>query len=196
MTAHLARIAEREGVRAAAAALALVARAAQGSVRDALSLLDQAIVSGDGDVTEEIVQAMLGLADRGRTLDLFDALLGGDVAAALENLRVQYGLGADPLVVVQDLLDLTHWLTRHKVVPEAADVDASTRAEQERGTALAERVSVAVLARCWQMLLKGLDEAQRAPDPMTAVEMILVRLAHVADLPTPAEVVERLAALP
>ena len=196
LTAHLARIATAEGVEAAAPALALIARAAQGSVRDALSLLDQAIVSGAGQVTEDVVQSMLGLADRNRTLDLFESLLGGDVAAALENLRVQGGLGADPVVVVQDLLDLTHWLTRHKVVPEAADVDARTRAEQERGAALAEKASLSVLARCWQMLLKGLDEAQRAPDPMTAVEMILVRLAHVADLPTPAEVVGKLSAMP
>ena len=194
--AHLEKIAGKEGVEATAPALALLTRAAQGSVRDALSLLDQAIVSGDGEVTEAVVQEMLGLADRGRTLDLFEALLTGDIASALENLRHQFAYGADPLVVLQDLLELTHWLTRLKAVPGAADVDARTQAEQERGADIADKVPMSVLVRFWQMLLKGLGESQVAPDPITAVEMILVRLAYVADLPVPAEIAGKLTAVP
>ena len=193
MAAHLERIAAKEGVTAEPAALALLARAAEGSVRDGLSLLDQAMALGGDSVSEAVVKEMLGLADRGRVFDLFEALLAGEIAGALAALRELYALGADPVTVLQDLLDLVHWLTRQKAVPGATDPGARTLAEQERGADLAARVSMGVLARAWQMLLKGLEECQIAPDPMTAVEMVLVRLAYVADLPGPAELVDRIA---
>ena len=189
---HMAIIAEAEGAAAKPAALALLARAAEGSVRDGLSLLDQAIAHGSGKITEDAVNEMLGLADRGRTLDLFDSLMGGDIAAALENLRGQFDLGGDPVLVLHDLLELAHWLTRLKAVPQADDAATRTTADHDRGVAMAAKVSMAALARTWQMLLKGLKEAQAAPNPLTATEMVLVRLAYVADLPAPAELVERL----
>ena len=200
MAQHLGNVAKKENVPVEQGALALLARAADGSVRDGLSILDQAIAlaqgAAGGTVTEQLVQEMLGLADRNRTLDLFDALLAGDVAGALGNLREQYELGADPVLVLQDLLDLVHWLTRLKAVPSSTDLNARTAAEQERGKTIAAKVPMPVLARSWQMLLKGLEEAGIAPDPMAAVEMVLVRVAYVADLPTPAEVVEKLQSAP
>ena len=196
LSEHLAAIAAKEHVDASSPALGLIARAAEGSVRDALSLLDQAIANGEGKVAEETVRDMLGLADRGRTLDLLDKVFSGDVAAALASLHEQTMRGADPVVALQDLLGIVHWLTRHKAVPDAVDIDARTAAEQELGAAIAARLPLSVLTRAWQMLLKGLDEARMAPDPRTAVEMILIRLAYVADLPAPAEVVERLSAAP
>ena len=193
LSAHLERIAGKEGVSAEPAALALLARAAEGSVRDGLSLLDHAMALGENRVSEAVVKEMLGLADRGRVFNLFEALLAGEIAGALTELRELYDYGADPVTVLQDLLELVHWLTRHKAVPGATDPGARTAVEQERGAGLAARAPMGVLARAWQMLLKGLEECQAAPDPMTAAEMILVRLAYVSDLPSPAELAERLA---
>jgi DNA polymerase-3 subunit gamma/tau len=154
--------------------------------------LDQAIAHGAEKITDKAVNEMLGLADRGRTLDLFDSLMAGDVVAALTNLRGQYDLGGDPVLVLHDLLELAHWLTRLKAVPDADDAATRTRADHDRGGTMAAKISMAALARAWQMLLKGLKEAQSAPNPLTATEMVLVRLAYVADLPGPAELVERL----
>ena len=184
---HLGNIAKAENAEVEESALALLARGAEGSVRDALSLLDQAIAHGSGKVSEAEVQKMLGLADRGRTMDLLDALLAGDISAAITNLRDQYDLGGDPLLVLHDLMELVHWLTRLKVVPDPDETSTRTQADHERGSAMAAKASMAVLARTWQMLLKGLKEAQIAPNPLTATEMILVRLGYVADLPTPAD---------
>ncbi|MBI4183575.1 MAG: DNA polymerase III subunit gamma/tau [Proteobacteria bacterium] len=190
---HLAAIAGREGAEAEARALALIARAADGSVRDGLSLLDQAIAHGGGTVAEAAVKEMLGLADREQVFDLLDAVMAGDLARALDLLAAQYAAGADPGVVVQDLMELTHWLTRLKVVPEAADAPGVPEAERVRGRAMAEGLSVATLARGWQMLMKGLAEVQSAPSPLQAAEMLLVRLAYAAELPTPAELVAEMA---
>ena len=192
LAAHLAAIAEREAVTATPAALALIARAADGSVRDALSILDQAISHGHGAVEEEALGAMLGLADRVKLFDLFDSLMGGKIGDALGELSRQYAAGVDPIVVLQDLLELTHWLTLLKVAPEAADSIAIAEAERRRGGDLAKRLSMPVLSRCWQMLLKALNEARAAPNSLAAVEMALVRIAYVADLPTPADLVKRL----
>jgi DNA polymerase-3 subunit gamma/tau len=191
---HLAGIAEKEGAQVEGGALALIARAADGSVRDALSLLDQAIGDAGGDTVREVqVRDMLGLADRERVFDLFEAVLGGRLADALDLLAEQYRAGADPVIVLQDMLELTHWLTRLKVTPEAAADPGLPEAERGRGKTLAERLPIAELARCWQLLLKGLREAQTAPAPLQAAEMVLVRLAHAADLPSPAELVRSLA---
>jgi DNA polymerase-3 subunit gamma/tau len=193
LAGHLARIAENEGAQVEAGALGLIARAADGSVRDALSLLDQAIGDAGGETVREAqVRDMLGLADRERVFDLFEAVLGGRLADALDLLAGQYRAGADPAVVLQDMLELTHWLTRLKVTPGAAADPGLPEAERVRGKALAEKLPVPELARCWQLLLKGLREAQDAPAPLQAAEMVLVRLAHAADLPSPAELVRRL----
>jgi len=194
LTAHLARVLGSEDGAAEDQALALIARVADGSVRDALSLLDQAMTHCEGPVTAAAVEAMLGLADRTRVFDLFEAAMRGDIAAALSELRRAYDAGVDPTAVVQDLLAVTHWVTRLKLVPEAANAPGVPEAERRRGGACAEGLSIAVLSRTWQMLLKGLDEARTAPNTLAAVEMLLARLAYVAELPSPAELVARLTA--
>ncbi len=193
LAAHYAEIAAREGVVAEPEALALIARAADGSVRDGLSLLDQAIaLAGDGPVTAEAVRGMLGLADRSRVWDLFEALMAGRLAEALDLLAEAHAAGADPGVVLQDLLAVTHAVTRSKAVGSAAVSSAMTEEERARAPRLAERLSLPVLGRAWQMLLKGLAETNEATDRLAAAEMVLIRLAHVADLPTPGELVRRL----
>jgi DNA polymerase-3 subunit gamma/tau len=193
LRAHFAGIAKAEGVAVADEALAMIARAADGSVRDGLSLLDQAIaLSGGGEVSAEQVRTMLGLADRGHVLDLFEAVIGGKAPEALAILADLHAAGADPSVILQDLLEFTHVLTRAKLVPETLTAPGVPEAERVRGRALAEALSLAVLARAWQMLLKGLGETQFAPLPVQAAEMVLIRLAYAADLPTPVELVERL----
>jgi DNA polymerase-3 subunit gamma/tau len=194
LIAHLAGIAEREEVTVEAAALALIARAAEGSVRDGLSLLDQAIAHSGGAVAEAEVRDMLGLADRAQVLDLFDAVMAGQAPRSLELLGEQYAAGADPAVVLQDMLELCHWLTRVKVVPETADDLATPEQERARGREMAAKLGMPVLARTWQMLLKGLEETRFSASPLAAAEMVLMRLAYATDLPTPAEVVRELRA--
>ncbi len=191
---HLEDILAKEGAAADAGALALIARAADGSVRDALSMLDQAIAHCDGKIDEDRVRDMLGLADRVQVFDLFEAVMAGEIKTALDELARQYEAGVDPLVVLHDLLELTHWLTRVKVAPAAVDAMTVPEAERRRGGDLAKRLAMPVLARAWQMLLKGLGEARVAPNPLAAAEMVLVRLAYVADLPAPAELVKAIRA--
>ncbi|OFX11924.1 MAG: DNA polymerase III subunit gamma/tau [Alphaproteobacteria bacterium RIFOXYD12_FULL_60_8] len=201
LAAHFGRIAEKEGAVAEPGALALIARAADGSVRDGLSLLDQAIAHADRDgaistVREAQVRDMLGLADRALIFDLFDSLMKGDVVSALDTLGAQYRSGADPAVVIQDLLEVTHWVTRVKVSPASADDPAVAEAERTRGKAMAEGLSMSVLTRAWQMLLKALGEVRTAPSPLQAAEMALVRLAYAADLPSPADLISQIKAAP
>jgi len=189
---HLKHIASREGVTAEPEALALITRAAEGSVRDALSLFDQAIAHAAGEVRAEDVRQMLGLADRTRVVDLFETLLRGDIAGALTELRDQYDSGADPGVVLSDLADFTHFVTRVKLVPAVADDLSLSEAERTRGRAFATSLSMRILSRTWQMLLKGLTEVQNAGRPIAAAEMVLVRIAYAADLPTPDDVIRSL----
>ncbi len=201
---HLEGIAAKEKIEAEPEALALIARAAEGSVRDALSLFDQAIAhagagteTGAGQTSKNSVRAedvrqMLGLADRVRVVDLFEALMQGDAAAALKELRAQYDIGADPAVVLSDLAEFTHFVTRVKVVPSVADDVSLSEAERVRGRAFATQLSMRVLSRAWQMLLKGISEVKEAGRPLAAAEMVLVRIAYAADLPTPDEVVRSL----
>jgi DNA polymerase III subunit gamma/tau len=191
---HYQRVLEAEAVEAEPAALALIARAADGSVRDGLSLLDQAIALTDSRVSENAVRDMLGVADRGLVFDLLESVLRGDAAAALGHMDRLYQEGADPLLVLQDLLDLGHFLTRLKLAPQAGAGDPVAEGDRPRARPLADKLSVPALARIWQMLLKGLEEVQTAPSPIRAAEMVLVRLAYVADLPTPGEIVRSLAA--
>lgn len=186
---HLGKIAEKENIAVAPEALALIARAAEGSVRDSLSLLDQAIAHAAGAVNAEHVRQMLGLADRARVVDLFDALLRGDIAAALAELRDQYNSGADPAVILTDLAEFTHFVTRVKIVPSVADDVSLAESERVRGRTFAAALSMRILSRTWQMLLKGIAEVQSAGRPVAAAEMVLVRIAYAADLPTPDEVV-------
>jgi DNA polymerase-3 subunit gamma/tau len=189
---HLAGIAAKEAITVEPEALALIARAAEGSVRDSLSLLDQAIAHAAGLVRGEDVRQMLGLADRARTIDLFEAVMRGDLGPALAELRDQYDTGADPAVVLSDLAEFTHFVTRVKIVPAVADDLALAEAERKRGRGFAEKLSIRVLARAWQMLLKGIAEVEASGRPLAAAEMVLVRLAHVADLPSPDEVIRAL----
>jgi DNA polymerase III subunit gamma/tau len=189
---HYRAIAEKEGVAAEPAAIALIARAADGSVRDGLSLLDQAIALGGGAIAEDAVRDMLGIADRGLVLDLFETVLQGDAAGALQRMASLYEGGADPLMVLQDLLELAHFVTRLKLVPDAGEEDPALAGERKRGRALAQKLAMPALARAWQMLLKGIGEVQHAPSPLQAAEMVLVRLAYVADLPAPADLVREL----
>ena len=189
---HLEGIAGKEQIEVEPAALALIARAAEGSVRDSLSLLDQAIAHAAGAVRAEDVRQMLGLADRVRIVDLFEALMKGDVAAALKELREQYDIGADPAVVLSDLAEFTHFVTRVKIVPTVADDISLSEAERMRGRAFAAQLSMRVLSRVWQMLLKGMTEVQVSGRPLAAAEMVLVRIAYASDLPTPDEVVRSL----
>ena len=192
---HLGNIATLEKIAVDPGALALIARAAEGSVRDALSLLDQAIAheSGtDAPIAAESVRAMLGLADRGGVLDLFEKLMGGEIALGLALLKEMYDNGADPLVVMQDLLETTHFLTRVKVAPGAEGFFDGGSAEAARAVTMAGKLSVASLARCWQMLLKGLVEVRDAANPLPAAEMALVRLGYAADLPPTERLVREL----
>ena len=192
LVAHLQGIAAKESITAEPEALALIARAAEGSVRDSLSLFDQAIAHAAGPVRAEDVRQMLGLADRTRIIDLFEALMRADIARALAELRDQYDTGADPAMVLGDLAEFTHFVTRVKVVPAVADDVSLTEAERTRGRAFAAKLSMRVLARTWQMLLKGIAEVEAAGRPIAAAEMVLVRIAYAADLPTPDEVIRSL----
>ena len=179
-------IAEKEAIEIEDAALALICQAAEGSARDGLSLLDQAIALGSGEViTAGQVQDMLGLADRNRVLDLYENIMRGEIKKALASLGDLYERGSEPEALVQDLLEISHWLTRLKVA--SGDVEAvGPRAwDPARGKAMADRLSFGELSRAWQMLLKGLDDLRIAPSPLLAAEMLLIRLAHAADLPTP-----------
>ena len=189
---HLHKVATEEAVSASEGALNLIARAADGSVRDGLSLLDQAIALGEGQIDEALVRGMLGLVDRTVVFDLFDALMQGDVASALEILSARYAAGADPAAVLEDLLELTHWITRIKVVPAAAAAPGVAEAERVQGGAMAEKLEMAEVTRVWQMLLKGLGETRVAPVPIQAAEMVLIRIAYAARLPTPADAIESL----
>src|SRR3954470_22961723 len=189
---HLGKIAGKENISVEPEALALIARAAEGSVRDSLSLFDQAIAHAAGAVNAEHVRQMLGLADRTRVIDLFEALMKGDIAAALTELREQYDIGADPAVVIADLAEFTHFVTRMKIVPSVADDVSLGEIERTRGRALATTLSMRVLSRTWQMLLKGVAEVEEAGRPLAAAEMVLVRIAYVADLPTPDEAIRAL----
>ncbi len=190
---YFGEIAKKEEATIEEDALRLIARAAEGSVRDGLSLLDQAIAHGDGTVSADQARDMLGLADRSRMLDLLETLFKGEIAEALGILRGQYDRGADPVVIIQDLLELTHWLTTIKVTPEAANNVAVSGGDVVRGQEMAAKLAMPAVARCWQMLLKGLDEVRTAPMAIAAAEMVLVRLAYASDLPTPGDLARQLA---
>jgi len=193
---HLAKICAAEDVTIEAEALLLIARAAEGSVRDALSLLDQAIAHGGGarpvEVTADVVRSMLGTADHGRIIDLFEHVMHGKIAEALTGIDALYDVGADPAQILVDLADFVHLLTRLKLVPAAVQDGSITPDEAHRGGELAQALSMPVLTRSWQLLLKGLEDVKDSPRPLAAAHMVLVRLAYAADLPTPDEALRKL----
>ncbi len=194
LAGHFRRVLANEGEDADDAALNLIARAADGSVRDGLSLLDQALAdrpAGDAPVREQEVRDMLGLADRTGMFDLLDALMKGDAAAVLDQVGEHYQYGGDPEVVLHDLLNVVHWLTRIRVAPSLLEDPALAELDRERGRSMAEALGMAVLSRTWQMLLKGLEDVRTAPNPVQALEMVLLRVAYAADLPPPAEAVQQ-----
>ena len=192
MIGMLRRIASSEEASISDDALALITRAAEGSARDATSLLDQAISHGAGETTADQVRAMLGLADRGRVLDLMDLILRGDAAGALTELGAQYAEGADPMAVLRDLAEIAHWVSIVKITPDAAEDPTVSPDERSRGQTMAEALPMRVLTRMWQMLLKAMEEVSAAPNAMMAAEMAVIRLTHVADLPSPEELVRKL----
>lgn len=196
MVAYLQGIADKEGISIAEDALRLLARASEGSARDALSLLDQAIahgaVEGSGEIGEDALRDMLGLADRARIIDLFELLMSGKIDEALAELNEQYNSGADPAVVLSDLAEFCHLLTRLKAAPNVPDQGAMSPREKERGTELAAQISMRVLSSTWQILLKGIQEIASAPKPLAAADMVLVRLAYASDLPSTDEALKML----
>lgn len=193
MIAHLKSIAAQEDVTASDEALALIARAGEGSVRDALSIMDQAIAHGSGAIETDAVRSMLGLADRAQIVDLFEHVMAGRVAEAIGALRAQYDVGADPVAILTDLADFTHLVTRLRYVPQAAEQDISLSPdERERGLAFAKQLPVTVLARAWQMLLKGISEVESATRRVAAAEMVIIRIGHAATLPTLDDALEKL----
>ncbi len=195
---HFTSICEKESVNAEAAALGVIARAADGSVRDGLSLLDQAIAlatgGGGAGITAAQVQDMLGLADRARTMDVLEYALTGNMPDALAMMDEWYRAGSDPVVLIQDLLDLTHILTRLRAVPKAAEETRLAMAVEEKSRAakLASELSMPSLGKAWQILLKGIAEVQSAPNPQSAAEMVIIRLGYAADLPDPADLIKKL----
>jgi DNA polymerase-3 subunit gamma/tau len=190
---HYGRIARLENADIEDEALRMIARAAEGSVRDGLSLLDQAIAYGDGTVKADDVAGMLGLIDRSRVIELFDAVMGGDPARALAELATQFEGGGDPETILTDMADFVHWVTRLRMVKDSALMDGSrTEAEKTRGLEFAAKLTVPVLSRAWQMLLKGIQETATASNPMQSAEMVLIRLAHAVDMP-PADELARIA---
>ncbi|WP_348042273.1 DNA polymerase III subunit gamma/tau [Devosia sp.] len=196
MTAYLENILAQEAIGFEPEALAMIVRAGEGSARDNLSLLDQAIAHGNGHVSALTVKAMLGLGDRAKTIDLFEELMSGNIGQALTTMREMYDAGADPQTLVSDLADFTHLVTRIKVVPAAADDVSLTPDERKRGADLAGKLPMRALTRCWQILFKGYDEVSRAGNGLQAAEMVLVRLAYAADLPSPDELLAKLSNQP
>lgn len=187
---HLEHIAEQESIHAEKDALYLIARAGDGSCRDALSLLDQAITQFNLNITASDVRQMLGIADRTQLFDLYETLMSGNVRQALTFLDSQYVSGIDPLVLTQDLLSLTHWLTRIKIIPELLQDITIPEVERSRGQRLSNALSMASLTSAWQLLLNGFNEVKQADNPLIALEMVLIRLAFLSELPSPAQVVE------
>lgn len=194
LNAHFGRICAKESVEIEPAALDLIARAADGSVRDGLSILDQAMAQADGIITTAQVSDMLGLADRDAVFDLMEAVMAGKPAAALAITDHAHERGADLGTLLQDLLELLHTVTRLKSVPALRESQELPETERTRGAEIADRLTVPVLARAWQMLLKGVGEVETAPDRRAAAEMVLIRLCHVSDVPTPGDLVRRLMA--
>lgn len=196
MTGYLSGLLEKESIAVEPEALSMIVRAGEGSVRDCLSLTDQAIAHGGGAISVQSVRDMLGLADRARIIDLFEKLMGGHIAGALDDTRALYDSGADPTTIITDLAELTHLVTRIKIVPSAAEDPVLTPDERGRGAELAQKLALRVLTRTWQILSKGLNEIAQSGNGLQTAEMVLIRLAYAADLPSPDELIEKLTSQP
>ena len=192
MIKMLQNLAKLENANISNEALALITRASEGSARDAQSLLDQAISHGAGETNVDQVRSMLGLADRGRVMDLFEFIMRGQAKEALNELGSQYSDGADPIGIIRDLAEVTHWISVIKITPDAADDPTVSPDEKARGQSFSQSLSMRVLTRTWQLLLKALDEISSAPNSMMAAEMAIIRITHVSDLPSPGELVKKL----
>ncbi len=192
MIKMLQNLAKLENANISKEALALITRASEGSARDAQSLLDQAISHGAGETNVDQVRSMLGLADRGRVLDLFEFIMRGQAKEALNELSSQYSDGADPIGIIRDLAEVTHWVSVIKITPDAADDPTVSPDEKVRGQSFSQSLSMRILTRTWQLLLKALEEISSAPNAMMAAEMAIIRITHVSDLPSPEELVKKL----
>ena len=193
MIAHLSKIGAAEGVAAEPEALALIARVAEGSVRDALSLLDQGIAhGGNTGVTALAIRDMLGLSDRGEVIALFERVMKGEIAEALEITRALHQAGADAADILIELAEFCHFVTRAKIAPAATEDPAVSEIERERAQEFADKLTIGVLARAWQILLKGVEDVKDSPRPLASAEMALIRLAYASDLPSPEEAVRKL----
>lgn len=188
LVSHFKNIIAKEGLSAEDEALHLIAKAADGSCRDGLSLLDQAISLGGGAVKTDIVKNMIGLADRTQTFDLFEKLLAGNVNEVVQTLAEMYKNGATPLTTLQDLINITHLVAKVKIVPAFADDPSLSESEKDFCKRLAPNAPIAILSKIWQMMIKGLSELSLAPVQIDALEMILIRIAYSASLPTPFEI--------
>lgn len=184
LTKHLMSIAQKEGIEAQEEALRLIARAGDGSCRDSLSLLDQAMTQFNYHLKADDIRQMLGVTDRTSLFDLYTSLMKGDIKTALDYLQIQYAAGSDPMMIAQDLLTLTHWLTRIKIIPDLANDNTIPETERTRGKELANTLSMATLTSTWQILLKGLNEVKLADNPLIALEMLLIRLAFLSEIPS------------
>jgi DNA polymerase-3 subunit gamma/tau len=189
---HFKRICSLENVEIDDEAIAIIAKTADGSVRDGLSFLDQVIANADGGITADKVSKILGLAGKDVSFDLFEAVMSGDVAYAVEILEHEHKLGVDPASMLSDMLEITHYVTRAKITPRAAESLPLAKALQDKVSSLAARLGLSVLARVWQMLLKGFEELSRVPNAMLAVEMIVIRIAYASGLPSPAEMLAKI----
>ena len=192
LATYFKEVATKENVTFEDSALALIAKAADGSVRDGLSLLDQAIAHGNGHISEEQVRQMIGLADKTTLFELYELLMKGDMPAVLQTVQKQYNLGTDPLTLLTDLMDLTHWLTQIKITPNVLKNDILSENEKNAGKKLSENLSISTLSRTWQMLLKGFSEVKFSESPIKALEMLLIRIAYASDLPSPIELVQQI----
>jgi DNA polymerase-3 subunit gamma/tau len=192
MIAYLNKIALSEHTKISNEALALITRASEGSARDAISLLDQSISNSSEEISSDQIREMLGLSDRGRILDLFDLIMKGNAVGALKELSALYSDGADPTIILQDLAEVTHWISLIKITPEAINDPTVSPSERARGHSLAETLNMRSLSRMWQMLIKVLEEIRLAPNSMMAAEMAIIRLTHVADLPSPDELIKKM----
>ena len=189
---HLRFIATKEQAKISDAAISILVRASEGSVRDAMSLMDQAISNHSAETTAEEVREMIGLADRSRVLDLFSLIMQGNASSALNELSSQYADGADPIIIIKELAEITHWISVVKISPNTADDPTVTNDERDRGLKFSTSLSMRSLTRMWQMLLKILDEISFAPNAMIAAEMAIIRLTHVSELPSPDEIIKKI----
>ena len=192
MIEYLKNVAAEEGVEISKDALALITRASEGSVRDSISLLDQSISNAMDKIDAKDIRDMLGLSDRGRILDLFNLIVSGDTVGALNELSSLYSDGGEPEAILNDLAEISHWISLIKITPEAAEDPTVSPDERSRGKTIANRLNIRSLSRMWQMLLVALDEIRIAPNSMMAAEMTIIRLTHVSELPSPEELIKKI----